>query len=58
MPAIAENIKFVTIATQISVAMFMSLFYIYVIPPIKIDKRIPFTIYTAISLFYNHFRLD
>ena len=50
MPEIAEHIKFTTMATQISVAMIKSPNQKYVIPPTKMDNKIPFTIDTANSL--------
>ena len=49
IPAIAEHIKFATMATQIRVAIIMSSNQKYVIPPTKIDNIIPFTIDTATS---------
>ena len=50
IPAIAEDIRFTTIATQIRVAMIASPNQIYVIPPTIIDSKIPFTTDTATSL--------
>ena len=50
MPAIAEHIKFATMAIQISVAIIILLNQKKVIPPTKMDNKIPFTIDTANSL--------